>query len=68
MAPEILTGKGYSYSVDFWSLGVMIYELTFSQLPFGDNENDPFRIYKDIITGSLYIPHCPDQQKSKKLL
>ena len=25
MAPEILAGKGYSYSVDLWSLGVVLY-------------------------------------------
>ena len=27
MAPELLSKQGYSYSVDFWSLGVLIYEL-----------------------------------------
>lgn len=27
MAPEVLTKQGYGYSVDFWALGVLIYEL-----------------------------------------
>lgn len=27
MAPEVLTKQGYSYSVDYWALGVLIYEL-----------------------------------------
>lgn len=35
MAPEIITGKGYSFPVDLWSLGVITYELLCSKLPFG---------------------------------
>jgi protein kinase A len=27
MAPEVLTKQGYSFSVDYWALGVLIYEL-----------------------------------------
>lgn len=26
MAPEILTGKGYSYNVDLWALGICLFE------------------------------------------
>jgi cGMP-dependent protein kinase 1 len=35
MAPEIITGKGYSFHVDLWSLGVITYELLCGKLPFG---------------------------------
>ncbi|XP_050548964.1 cAMP-dependent protein kinase catalytic subunit gamma-like [Daktulosphaira vitifoliae] len=34
MAPEIITFKGYGQSVDFWSLGVLIYELNVGRTPF----------------------------------
>jgi serine/threonine protein kinase len=35
MAPEIITGKGYSFQVDLWSIGVIAYELFCGKLPFG---------------------------------
>lgn len=36
MAPEMITGKGYSFSVDLWSLGIIMYEMLFGHLPFGE--------------------------------
>jgi len=40
IAPEILRGEGYSFAVDWWSLGILIYEMIAgvvrsSPLPFG---------------------------------
>ncbi|KAI7903605.1 kinase-like domain-containing protein [Cokeromyces recurvatus] len=34
MAPEILARKGYSTCVDWWSLGIVTYELLFGTRPF----------------------------------
>ena len=34
MAPEILEGKEYSNKCDLWSIGVIIYQLAFNELPF----------------------------------
>jgi serine/threonine kinase 32 len=34
MAPEVVGRKGYTWSVDWWSLGVVMWELLFHRRPF----------------------------------
>ena len=46
MAPEIISGKGYSYTVDLWSLGVVLYEFMAGFVPFGEEAEDPYEIYQ----------------------
>ena len=36
MAPEVLLGKGYSFAVDLWAIGIMFYEFVIGKVPFGD--------------------------------
>ena len=36
IAPEIVRRSNYSFSVDWWSLGVVLYELIFQKTPFSD--------------------------------
>jgi cGMP-dependent protein kinase len=49
MAPEILQGKGYQLSCDFWSVGVTMYYIFYGNLPFGQNSTDVMDIYKEIM-------------------
>ena len=37
MAPEILKSKGYGFSIDIWSLGILLYELIHAFSPFAGN-------------------------------
>ena len=34
MAPEMLRGKGYGKGADYWSFGVMLFELMYGKLPY----------------------------------
>lgn len=34
IAPEILRGEDYDYSVDWWALGVLMYEMMAGRSPF----------------------------------
>ena len=48
MSPEVIMGKGYDYSADYWALGICLYEMLFWRLPFGDNLEDPLEVYNHI--------------------
>ena len=56
IAPEILLGKGYSLSCDFWSLGICMYEIFYGKYPFGNFANEVIEIYKDILRKDYSYP------------
>ena len=49
IAPEILQGKGYSLSVDFWSVGICMYEIFYGVYPFGNIAKEVIEVYKEIL-------------------
>ncbi|XP_061560262.1 cGMP-dependent protein kinase 2 isoform X2 [Phycodurus eques] len=63
MAPEIIKNQGHDFAVDFWSLGVLIYELLVGSPPFSSSE--PQKIYSKILDGVLkYPPYLSEAAKS----
>jgi cGMP-dependent protein kinase len=49
MAPEVIYGEGYSFSVDFWSTAICMFEFVCGGVPYGENEEDPMNVYLAII-------------------
>ena len=40
LAPEVYRGRGYTFEVDWWSLGVTFYECIYNKRPFEANHHD----------------------------
>ncbi|XP_051967753.1 protein kinase C delta type-like [Xyrauchen texanus] len=54
IAPEILLGQKYTFSVDWWSFGVLLFEMLIGQSPFqGDDEDELFESIR------MDAPHYP---------
>eukprot|EP00049_Salpingoeca_infusionum_P011626 m.203019 g.203019 ORF g.203019 m.203019 type:complete len:357 (+) comp14985_c0_seq2:370-1440(+) len=53
LAPEMILMKGYSKPVDWWALGVLIYEMCAGYPPF--YADIPFKIYEKIVMGKYRI-------------
>jgi len=64
MAPEILTKKGYSYMIDWWSLGVCAFELIFGRRPFRGKTNSD--LTHAISRDPLRFPEDSDSKCSKE--
>ena len=47
MAPEVLLGIGQKYEVDWWCLGILIYQMVYGFTPFYDDYID--KIYQKIL-------------------
>eukprot|EP01025_Chloroclados_australasicus_P002375 TRINITY_DN10542_c0_g1_i2.p1 TRINITY_DN10542_c0_g1~~TRINITY_DN10542_c0_g1_i2.p1 ORF type:complete len:727 (+),score=70.48 TRINITY_DN10542_c0_g1_i2:74-2254(+) len=57
LAPEIIKGSGHGSPVDWWSLGILIYELTYGYTPFrGETQEQSF---DNIIHMNVQFPPNP---------
>jgi len=54
LSPEVIQSKGHGKAVDWWALGILIYEMILGYPPFYDNS--PMRIYEKIIEGRISFP------------
>ncbi|CAI9106556.1 OLC1v1005743C1 [Oldenlandia corymbosa var. corymbosa] len=44
VAPEVISGEGHEFSVDWWALGILCYEMLYGTTPFkGKNRKETFR-------------------------
>lgn len=69
IAPEVLLNKGHGKGVDWWTLGILSYEMLAGQPPFVDD--DPMGIYQQILAGKISFPRFFERNAKsliKKLL
>jgi len=63
LAPEIITGNGHNTAVDWWALGILIFELVSSHAPFCDSSVN--KMFANIIRcqfefPKVFSPECKD--------
>jgi cGMP-dependent protein kinase len=68
MAPEVITGEGYTFSIDFWSIAVCIYEFFCGGVPFGESNDDPMEVYLAIFNDELNFPNFIKDNVFKSLM
>jgi serine/threonine protein kinase len=54
LAPEVILSEGHDWAVDYWALGILLYEMCAGVPPFA--ADDPMQVYENIVEGNLHIP------------
>ena len=68
MAPEMLMGNHYSFGIDVWAIGIILYDIFYGKLPFGVGMKEPNEVLSDIKEGNLILPSDPKNQGINDLL
>jgi protein kinase A len=53
-SPEMINKSGHNKSIDFWQLGILLYEMLVGNLPFIDS--DTMILYNKINKGKIHFP------------
>ena len=54
LAPELLLGQGYTKTVDWWTLGVLLYEMLTGLPPYYDENTN--EMYRKFLSEPLHFP------------
>ena len=54
MAPEVVAGRGHGKAVDWWSIGILLYEMLCGTPPFRAQSRQ--KLQKQILTSKLKLP------------
>ena len=70
LAPELVLGKGHDKGVDYWALGILLYEQVAGYSPFADQQNnDQMVICRKILRGDVEFPsHFKDSNLKDLIL
>ncbi|AEE76015.1 Protein kinase superfamily protein [Arabidopsis thaliana] len=63
LAPEILLGTGHGATADWWSVGIILFELIVGIPPF--NAEHPQQIFDNILNRKIPWPHVPEEMSAE---
>ncbi|KAG5927482.1 hypothetical protein E4U42_002191 [Claviceps africana] len=67
LAPEVIHNKGHTTAVDWWALGILIYEFLTGYPPFW--HQNPIEIYKQIVKRPVAFPQdAPISDQAKDII
>ncbi|KAK9078716.1 hypothetical protein SSX86_002773 [Deinandra increscens subsp. villosa] len=64
LAPEVVSGEGHGNAVDWWTLGIFVYELFYGVTPFRGSDNE-FTL-TSILARGLHFPKEPMSSTTMK--
>jgi PAS domain S-box-containing protein len=64
LAPEVISGVGHDAMVDWWSFGILIYELLFGTTPFRGSRRDG--TFENVLRKQLTFPSTPEVSSEVK--
>ena len=64
LAPEVIQCSNQSFTTDWWTLGVFIYEMIIGRPPFQDDPN--VKMYEKILTAAVDFPVKPKMSRTGK--
>ena len=64
LAPEIITGEGHNKAADWWSFGILVFEMLYGLPPFySQNQNTMFQLIRD---ADVRFPTKPETSEDVK--
>ena len=68
MSPEVIMGKPYNFNADFWSVGIILYEIYYGKKPFGTNIKEQKFIHNEILEKKPYLSSEPKSENFNNLI
>ena len=68
MSPEVILGKSYNFKVDYWSVGIILYEIFYGNIPFGNSTRDVSKIYKEILENKPFLTSSLENKSFNNLI